>query len=184
MRFSGFSLFTLLSLVTLAQADTNCAATDDEGTPLLDKGVDGTFFTCTYKGARLCTYFSDGSFSSGASICPPGLPQDTSGSGSTSSSSAAPQTSATSAIVQTSAAVTSAPVTSTDNASTSAPLTSTSAPLTATSTPATSATTPVTSAPSSTTDVPITVPSSGALPAVHRSAFLTVAAIVAGVVLG
>jgi len=79
----------------------NCKPTDDDGTPLTGSSVDSanTFATCSYVDAGECTYFfADGSFSSGSSTCPAGLPQNAAssntntvntntGGGSTSSSS-------------------------------------------------------------------------------------------------
>ncbi|KAJ7576591.1 hypothetical protein C8J56DRAFT_972453 [Mycena floridula] len=50
-----------------------CPSEDDAGSSVIDSGVDESsgLSTCTYNEAGLCTYFSvDGSFSSGASICP------------------------------------------------------------------------------------------------------------------
>ncbi|KAJ6579301.1 hypothetical protein B0H10DRAFT_2100486 [Mycena sp. CBHHK59/15] len=60
----------------------NCASADDDGTPLTGSS------SSTESGCGPCTYFfADGSFSSGSSTCPKGLPQDTTTGGSTSSSS-------------------------------------------------------------------------------------------------
>ncbi|KAJ7464257.1 hypothetical protein B0H11DRAFT_2309422 [Mycena galericulata] len=56
-----------------------CAPVDKDGTPLLSSSVvePGDFAECTYKDAGLCTYFAgNGSFSSGSSTCPAGIPQD------------------------------------------------------------------------------------------------------------
>ncbi|KAF7362191.1 RmlC-like cupin [Mycena venus] len=56
-----------------------CPDKDKDNTPLTasspfnDEG--NTFASCTYPSAGLCAYFSDGSFSSGSSTCPAGLPQ-------------------------------------------------------------------------------------------------------------
>ncbi|KAF7309235.1 hypothetical protein MIND_00293800 [Mycena indigotica] len=57
----------------------NCPDKDDNGSPLLASGVadEGQFSSCTYEDAKQCQYFAaDGSFSSGASTCPDGLPQN------------------------------------------------------------------------------------------------------------
>ncbi|KAJ7193106.1 hypothetical protein GGX14DRAFT_546364 [Mycena pura] len=55
-----------------------CAPTDKDNTALTGSRVaDVGFAECDYKDAGPCTYFSaDGSFSSGSSTCPKGLPQD------------------------------------------------------------------------------------------------------------
>ncbi|KAJ7798231.1 hypothetical protein B0H14DRAFT_38489 [Mycena olivaceomarginata] len=58
--------------------DINCASIDDDGSALADTGLgeDPGFATCTYKDAGIRTYFgADGSFSSGTSTCPQGVPQ-------------------------------------------------------------------------------------------------------------
>ncbi|KAF8067947.1 hypothetical protein FPV67DRAFT_1494352 [Lyophyllum atratum] len=71
----------LSSAIGLASA-VNCTPTDDDGTPLTSSKDAGDFVTCVYSGAGACTYFpSDGSFSSGSSACPPGLPQGAGGGG-------------------------------------------------------------------------------------------------------
>ncbi|KAJ7686379.1 hypothetical protein B0H17DRAFT_716821 [Mycena rosella] len=69
----------------------NCTPTDDDGTALTGSSVDaaGDFATCSYKDAGDCTYFfADGSFSSGSSTCPKGLPQNAASSGTESTNSA------------------------------------------------------------------------------------------------
>ncbi|KAF7344997.1 hypothetical protein MVEN_01662500 [Mycena venus] len=53
-----------------AASSTICPQTDDGGSNLIGSGVSGKFKTCTYAAAGVCTYFSDGSFSSGGSVCP------------------------------------------------------------------------------------------------------------------
>ncbi|KAJ7467520.1 hypothetical protein FB451DRAFT_1401525 [Mycena latifolia] len=111
MRFSSAQLYVgvMVAAATAALAAparltrrVNCTPTDDDGSALTGSSVDAddSFATCSYKDAGECTYFfADGSFSSGSSTCPKGLPQDaasssssntggsTSGSGSSSSSS-------------------------------------------------------------------------------------------------
>ncbi|KAJ7600040.1 hypothetical protein C8J56DRAFT_4702 [Mycena floridula] len=49
-----------------------CPSQDDAGSSLASSSdsQNRSFFTCTYEEAGVCTYFSDGSFSSGASSCP------------------------------------------------------------------------------------------------------------------
>ncbi|KAJ7019695.1 hypothetical protein C8F04DRAFT_328803 [Mycena alexandri] len=54
----------------LSGSSTICPATDATGGKLIDSGVSGKFKTCTYGDAGICTYFSDGFFSSGTSSCP------------------------------------------------------------------------------------------------------------------
>ncbi|KAJ7078316.1 hypothetical protein B0H15DRAFT_954661 [Mycena belliarum] len=58
----------------------NCESADDDGSPLTASGVSSEgagFASCTYQDAGECVYFAaDGSFSSGSSTCPQGLPQD------------------------------------------------------------------------------------------------------------
>ncbi|KAF9465790.1 hypothetical protein BDZ94DRAFT_305363 [Collybia nuda] len=77
-----FFLFILLlssACIGLVSA-INCAGADDDGSPLTGSGTSGTFVTCSYQKAGLCTYFpTDGSFSSGSSTCPQGLPQGNGG---------------------------------------------------------------------------------------------------------
>ncbi|KAF9459253.1 hypothetical protein BDZ94DRAFT_1312546 [Collybia nuda] len=75
LRKSAILLALLVSNIALVAA-INCAPVDDDGSPLTGSSAAGTFVTCTYQGAGPCTYFpTDGSFSSGASTCPQGLPQ-------------------------------------------------------------------------------------------------------------
>ncbi|KAF7362705.1 hypothetical protein MVEN_00619800 [Mycena venus] len=95
MRFSTFSIVVTAASVALAvptpfKRGINCAAVDDNGTALTGSSADATnsFATCIYKGAGDCTYFfADGSFSSGSSACPQGLPQDTVSAGTSNSDS-------------------------------------------------------------------------------------------------
>ncbi|KAJ7467524.1 hypothetical protein FB451DRAFT_1401528 [Mycena latifolia] len=57
----------------------NCAAVDDDGSPLTASSVeaDDSFVTYSYRDAGDCTYsFKDGKFSSGSSTCPRGLPEN------------------------------------------------------------------------------------------------------------
>ncbi|KAG7453074.1 uncharacterized protein BT62DRAFT_999108 [Guyanagaster necrorhizus] len=54
----------------LVERDAVCSATDDNGSPLLSSSDDGNFVTCVYRDAGTCTYFENGSFSSGSSVCP------------------------------------------------------------------------------------------------------------------
>ncbi|KAK7042486.1 hypothetical protein R3P38DRAFT_317901 [Favolaschia claudopus] len=56
----------------------NCPSVDDDTSPLLGSGADQaqSLALCYYQEARNCKYFTDGSFSSGSSVCPDGLPQD------------------------------------------------------------------------------------------------------------
>ncbi|KAJ7923591.1 hypothetical protein B0H13DRAFT_55851 [Mycena leptocephala] len=54
-----------------------CPPVDKDGTALTGSAPQDDFVTCTYVGAGLCAYFpADGSFSSGSSECPKGIPQD------------------------------------------------------------------------------------------------------------
>ncbi|KAJ6626708.1 hypothetical protein B0H10DRAFT_1998197 [Mycena sp. CBHHK59/15] len=102
MRFSPpFQFLMVMTAISTAavvasparfKRGINCASADDDGTPLTGSSSStesgNEFATCTYKDAGPCTYFfADGSFSSGSSTCPKGLPQDTTTGGSTSSSS-------------------------------------------------------------------------------------------------
>ncbi|KAJ7175201.1 hypothetical protein C8R43DRAFT_599417 [Mycena crocata] len=81
MRFAT-SLLLLTASVTVYASPirraVNCAKVDDDGSALTGSAPGpGDFATCTYAGAGPCTYFAaDGSFSSGGSSCPQGLPQD------------------------------------------------------------------------------------------------------------
>ncbi|KAF7291394.1 hypothetical protein MIND_01284000 [Mycena indigotica] len=70
----------------------NCPGADKDGARLATSDTSrdtlgNVFAVCTYSGAGPCTYFSDGSFSSGSSQCPKGLPQDATAAGSGASSS-------------------------------------------------------------------------------------------------
>ncbi|KAJ7866150.1 hypothetical protein B0H13DRAFT_1073045 [Mycena leptocephala] len=95
MRFSTFSVMVTAATVAIAsptsfKRNVNCAAVDDDGSALTGSSADSTnsFATCIYKDAGECTYFfSDGSFSSGSSTCPQGLPQVAASSNSDSSAS-------------------------------------------------------------------------------------------------
>jgi hypothetical protein len=51
----------------------SCPPTDNNGSPLLSTGIVAdppNGIRCVYRAARTCTYFSNGSFSSGSSVCP------------------------------------------------------------------------------------------------------------------
>ncbi|KAF7293923.1 hypothetical protein HMN09_01188900 [Mycena chlorophos] len=131
--------------VSTIDAAIVCPATDKDGKPLTgststtdDEG--NLFAVCDYTGtggAGDCTYFSDGSFSSGSSECPKGEQQTALGVGTTAVGGAATTSSnpvvvvppTTSAVV---VATTSAPVVAATTSSSSAPAviisTSTSAP--------------------------------------------------------
>ncbi|KAJ7154917.1 hypothetical protein C8R43DRAFT_1126301 [Mycena crocata] len=97
MRFAHSAVMVALAAGAIAsparfKRGVNCTPTDDDGTNLTGSSVDSdnSFATCTYKAAGPCTYFfADGSFSSGSSTCPAGLPQNaaTSGGGNTGASS-------------------------------------------------------------------------------------------------
>ncbi|KAK0185929.1 hypothetical protein F5146DRAFT_1143499 [Armillaria mellea] len=71
-RFS--SLFVILAVAVGLSAAATCPARDNDGSPLLRSSNDGNFVTCVYQAARICTYFEDGSFSSGSSVCPTSIP--------------------------------------------------------------------------------------------------------------
>ncbi|KAK0492190.1 hypothetical protein EDD18DRAFT_523397 [Armillaria luteobubalina] len=71
-RFS--SLFIILTVAVGLSAAATCPARDNDGSPLLRSSNDGNFVTCVYQAARICTYFEDGSFSSGSSVCPGSIP--------------------------------------------------------------------------------------------------------------
>ncbi|KAJ7152077.1 hypothetical protein C8R46DRAFT_1042949 [Mycena filopes] len=87
MRFSTLTI-TIVAAASVALAapapfkrGINCPAADKDGTALSASTSlveDGNQFAeCTYADAGPCTYFfADGSFSSGSSTCPKGLPQD------------------------------------------------------------------------------------------------------------
>ncbi|KAJ7111627.1 hypothetical protein C8R43DRAFT_1242877 [Mycena crocata] len=79
---------TVTSTATATSSDFNdtfdamfqgiqCATVDDDGTSLMATVGTGNYVTCIYAGAGYCEYFpADGSFSSGSSNCPEGMPQD------------------------------------------------------------------------------------------------------------
>ncbi|KAK0441443.1 hypothetical protein EV421DRAFT_732920 [Armillaria borealis] len=71
-RFS--SLFVILAVAVGLSAATTCPARDNDGSPLLRSSNDDSFVTCVYQAARTCTYFENGSFSSGSSVCPSSIP--------------------------------------------------------------------------------------------------------------
>ncbi|KAJ7602916.1 hypothetical protein DFH06DRAFT_1257946 [Mycena polygramma] len=101
MRFSTFSVMVAASVAlaspTRFKRGIACAPVDDDGSALVSSSADAAseVATCVYKDAGDCTYFfADGSFSSGASTCPSGLPQtaassDDSASAGTSNAAAA-----------------------------------------------------------------------------------------------
>ncbi|KAJ7455978.1 hypothetical protein B0H11DRAFT_2066486, partial [Mycena galericulata] len=85
MRYSTPASLLLLAAVAHAAPNARrqavqCAATDKGGTPLTESEGTGNFVTCIYGaagGAGQCTYFpANGSFSSGSSQCPAGVPQN------------------------------------------------------------------------------------------------------------
>ncbi|KAJ7455983.1 hypothetical protein B0H11DRAFT_2066500 [Mycena galericulata] len=85
MRYSTPASLLLLAAVAHAAPNARrqavqCAATDKGGTPLTSSEGTGNFVTCIYGasgGAGQCTYFpANGSFSSGSSQCPAGVPQN------------------------------------------------------------------------------------------------------------
>ncbi|KAJ7722945.1 hypothetical protein B0H16DRAFT_1699131 [Mycena metata] len=61
----------LLALVIVsASRGQDATPTNLQYAKLVDSAVSGKFKTCTYGDAGICTYLTDGSFSSGTSICP------------------------------------------------------------------------------------------------------------------
>ncbi|KAF8175726.1 hypothetical protein K438DRAFT_1727633 [Mycena galopus ATCC 62051] len=90
---NNFEAFKTLALDSGSQTlnGVTCPSADKDGSPLESAATstdsDGNVFaSCTYSSAGVCTFFSDGSFSSGSSTCPAGLPQ-ASGFGTSPSSS-------------------------------------------------------------------------------------------------
>ncbi|KAK0227874.1 hypothetical protein IW262DRAFT_1479002 [Armillaria fumosa] len=71
-RFS--SLFVILAVAVGLSAGATCPSRDNDGSPLLSSSNDGNFVTCVYQAARTCTYFENGGFSSGSSVCPSSIP--------------------------------------------------------------------------------------------------------------
>ncbi|KAJ7742320.1 hypothetical protein B0H16DRAFT_1728258 [Mycena metata] len=146
-----------------------CPATDKDGTPLTQsssfKDDEGNEFAqCTYKDAGPCAFFfADGSFSSGSSTCPKGLPQTSTGGGNTSppagtTTQAAPPVTTTSTTQAAPPATTSttqaAPPPVTTTSSTAALSTSTSTLFSTVQPPATTSSTSTTTSTSAAFAVP------------------------------
>ncbi|KAJ7067581.1 hypothetical protein C8F01DRAFT_1228192 [Mycena amicta] len=87
--------FTLLVSAAVASAlaipptkrAVNCASTDKDGTGLTGSSATSdeagnALDVCSYTSAGACTYFTDGSFSSGSSTCPKGVAQNAAASSS------------------------------------------------------------------------------------------------------
>ncbi|KAK0210198.1 hypothetical protein DFS33DRAFT_1378185 [Desarmillaria ectypa] len=68
------SLFVILAVAVGLSAAATCPARDNNDSPLLHSSNDGNFVTCVYQAARTCTYFENGGFSSGSSVCPGSIP--------------------------------------------------------------------------------------------------------------
>jgi hypothetical protein len=63
------SAATLVSSSPLVRRAT-CPPVDNNNSTLVSQGLDGNFVLCIYESAGRCTYFSNGGFSSGGSVCP------------------------------------------------------------------------------------------------------------------
>ncbi|KAJ6600423.1 hypothetical protein DFH09DRAFT_1497995 [Mycena vulgaris] len=86
-----FLVLSLAAACVLAAPapSATCPTRDDAGSALIEAtpSSNGQFLGCEYQAARLCTYFSDGSFSSGSSVCPDSATAAISSGGSSSSGS-------------------------------------------------------------------------------------------------
>ncbi|KAF7334307.1 RmlC-like cupin [Mycena sanguinolenta] len=77
---NNFAAFLHLAETSGISSSVKCPPKDKTGSPLTASSTTtdeagNVFATCTYTTAGVCTFFSDGSFSSGSSDCPQGLPQ-------------------------------------------------------------------------------------------------------------
>ncbi|KAG5643032.1 hypothetical protein DXG03_001644 [Asterophora parasitica] len=161
-------LLSVLSLSVALASAVDCPPTDKDGGSLTGSEDKGSFVTCSYSKAGPCTYFPvDGSFSSGSSVCPVGLPQTGGGGGGVS-----PTTAGTPPPSETTFASSSTPLTTSEEPAPSTPPVLETIPAVTTfqePTPTTTGTTTTDTA-SSSNSAPSSAPSSSAVSLSSRGA--------------